>query len=127
MVAVLVRAEPGSADDLFKHHRNDYPTDPRQHLALGPADGYTTTDDAVLAFDCLGPKNHTSKADALGVSVSVLASVPADEITVEHPELTKSAAKLAADTARYVSSTVLKCSSPHLPDGSPTQRPIDKK
>ncbi|NLU75931.1 hypothetical protein HCC61_25315 [Streptomyces sp. HNM0575] len=126
LVTTLVRAEPRSVDDLFERYKNFFPAQPKQRLELGPAKGYTTSNDAVLAFDCRHPKKRTSKNSGLGVSVEVVQLDDPDSADSGRSELAKGAAELAADTARYVSSTVLKCSSPRLPDGAPDQKPRAK-
>lgn len=124
LIAVLVRAEPGTAEGLYERRKNYYPTHPMQQLTLGSASGYTTDSDAVLTFDCQTPDKQSPMRGTLGVSVTVLVSDQSDEVNVERPRLTKQAAKLAADAARYVNSSVLKCTGPGLPAGAPDRKPV---
>lgn len=116
---VATDVKPGeSADDLFKYYKKRYPDHRSQRLTLGSAKGFTTYDQAVLVFDCRTPKKSSSKKETLAVKVQVLLPDYRGAYSVGQAKLAKGAAKLAADTARYVDSEVLKCSSPRLPDNA---------
>lgn len=116
--------EPGtSAEDLFKNYKKWYPKHRRQRLTLGPADGFTMYNQAVLGFDCRDSKKRPSVAESLGITVQVFLPDHPAGTNVDRAELAAGAAKLAANTARYVNSEVLKCSGPSLPDGAPRQEP----
>lgn len=121
---ILVEVHPHqSVDELFEHYKKWYPAHQRQLIHLGPAKGLTMYNGSMLAFDCQQPTKRTSNTGTLGVSVLVFLPDHPSGLDVDRAKLAKGAAELSADTARYVSSTVLKCSSPRLPDGVPSQEP----
>lgn len=124
---VLVRVHPGeSVDDLSDRYEKFYPSYRSQRLTLGAARGFTAYNGSVLAFDCREPKKKTSTDRALGVSVHVFLPDQPDGAGADRSKLAKGAAELAADTARYVSSTVLECTGAGLPEGAPAQKQADE-
>lgn len=82
--------------------------------------------ESALAFDCRNPKKHAKENSSIGVSAQVLLPDHPEGLDVDRSKLAKGAAELVADTARYVSSTVLKCSGPHIPNGVPAQKPQEQ-
>lgn len=128
VVKVYVRVDRHeSADDLFAAYKKSHPADMNRRINLGPAKGYTTYKDSVLYFDCHAPRRHAPAAGALGVSAHVLLPEHPSTPDVDRAALADGAAALAAETARYVSSTVLQCSGPSLPKGDPAQKPAEKQ
>lgn len=124
LVGVVVDLHPqSSVDDLFKRYEKWYPDHRQQPLTLGAAKGFTMHNASLLVFNCQELKKGTSAKRALGVSVRVTLPEYPNGPGVDRAELAKGAAKLAADTARYVSSDVLQCSGPRLPGGPPAQEP----
>ncbi|THA24062.1 hypothetical protein E4198_04325 [Streptomyces sp. RKND-216] len=120
-VATFIKTD-AQAEDLFKSYKRYYP-DNRIKITLGSAIGFTTPEKSVLVFDCRSPKGRTAQNGDFGASVQVLLPDRRRGSDVPSERLAKSAARLAADTARYVSSDVLKCSTPRLPSGNPVQKP----
>lgn len=120
VVKVYARVVPrSSVDDIFGRFKRLYSSSRKREFSLGSAKGFTMEGRAVLAFECRDAEKGASKGDTLGASVQVLMPDHRSLSDVSRPKLSEGAAELSADTARYVSSTVLQCSSPGVPDGAP--------
>lgn len=128
VVKVYVRVDPHeSAGDLFAAYKKSHPADVDRRIDLGSAKGYTGHKNSVLYFDCPHPRRHAPADNALGVSVHVLLPERPSTPDADWSTLADGAAALAADTARYVNSTVLQCSGPSLPKGAPAQKPVHER
>jgi hypothetical protein len=112
-----------TADDLFAAYKNSHPADVNRRIALGFAKGYTTYKNSVLYFDCHDPRRHVPDGGSFGVSTHVLLPDHPNTSDADRTTLADGAAELVAETARYVSSTVLECADPSLPAGTPAQKP----
>jgi hypothetical protein len=124
VVKVHVRVDRHeSAEDLFADYEKSHRGDAGRRIDLGPAEGYTSYKNSVLYFDCHDPRRHAPDDGSLGVSAHVLLPERPGTPAADRDALADGAAELVAETARYVSSTVLGCSDPSIPKGTPVQRP----
>ncbi|MFR9757675.1 hypothetical protein [Streptomyces sp. TR06-5] len=124
---VVVELHPQkSVEDMFQRYEIWYPDDRQQSLTLGAARGFTMYYASLLVSDCQRSKKRPSMERPLGVSVRVILPRYPSGPDVDRAKLAKGAGALAADTARYVSSDVLRCSAPDLPEGAPVQKAPQK-
>lgn len=119
-VGVVVELHPRkSVGELFERYEKWYPDHQQQPLTLGIAKGFATYNASFLAFECRKPDKIPSEIKDRGVSVRVLLPDHPDGLNVDRGKLAKGAGELAAETARYLHSELLKCSGAPLPDGVP--------
>lgn len=87
-------------------------------LSLGPARGHAVHEYAQLDQGCKGSQRGPTDDPFVITSELYYQDPPMSKLSED--DMNKYAAGQVANIARYVGSSVLKCSGPKLPDGAPT-------